>query len=365
MMHQILRKISKIIIFLIFNLVVVSIVFLMFEGFSSTLFVVRRIITNRPLAERLHTKYDEELGWVNIPNVYIKDMYGSGIYLKTNSQLFRNNDDFDETIKEDKVRIVCSGDSFTLGYGVDNDHTWCQILASIDTKLETVNMGQGGYGIDQSYLWYKRNSTKIEHDIHIFAFINECFNRMEKNNFFGYGKPVLQLRDGILATKNTPVSKRGFYVPWLTHILEGTNQLSSFKLLKGFASQKGEITLTGKDQKNNNMKDIIIKIFDELHHINQNKNSILVLVYLPTRDDYVGNLSEKWRRLIDTHLDKEKVVYMDLIEDFRRVPPEEIDKMFIGPGVFAHYSEEGNAYIANILYKKLVASPKISKKRNR
>ena len=28
-------------------------------------------------------------------------------------------------------------------------------------------MGQGGYGIDQAYLWYKRDGTKLDHDVQI------------------------------------------------------------------------------------------------------------------------------------------------------------------------------------------------------
>ena len=47
-----------------------------------------------------------------------------------------------------KTRIICSGDSFTLGFGVDNEHTWPQQLAARNANLETVNMGQGGYGAD-------------------------------------------------------------------------------------------------------------------------------------------------------------------------------------------------------------------------
>ena len=44
--------------------------------------------------------------------------------------------------------------------GVGNDDVWCKLLESIDNRIETVNLGQGGYGVDQAYLWYKRNSFK-------------------------------------------------------------------------------------------------------------------------------------------------------------------------------------------------------------
>jgi hypothetical protein len=361
-----LSRTWKIIIVVTFSVVVVILAFFMFEGLASTIFVAHKIMASRPAAERLHTKYDEELGWINIPNLHIEDMYGSGKYLKTNSQMFRNNKDFEANIKDHRLRIVCSGDSFTFGYGVDNDHTWCHILTLIDPKLETVNMGQGGYGIDQSYLWYKRKHTLIDHDIHVFAFITVNFKRMESNTLSGYGKPVLELRDGILHAKNIPVPKRGFYVPWLTHVVNGIGDLSSVKLLAKL--RQAIFTASETEVSTDQINDIVIKVFEELYRINRRKNSILVLVYLPTMDDYTGNGSDIWRRFIDTHVANDKIVYIDLIENFKKVPPQDIKKMFIAPGVLdyyyaaGHYTEEGNAYIAEMLYNKLIGIPEISKK---
>ena len=41
----------------------------------------------------------------------------------------------------------------------------------LDPRFESVNMRQGGYGLDQAYLWYQRDGTRLAHDVHIFAFI--------------------------------------------------------------------------------------------------------------------------------------------------------------------------------------------------
>jgi len=131
------------------NIVILSMILVVIEGLASYALLARDIMTH-PVAERRHTKYDPDLGWVNEPSVHIPNMYGQGVYLKTNSQGFRSNHDFDTVVPNGKYRIICSGDSFTLGYGVDNDHTWRQVLTSLDPRLETVNMGQGGYGVDQA-----------------------------------------------------------------------------------------------------------------------------------------------------------------------------------------------------------------------
>jgi hypothetical protein len=61
------------------------------EGMSSLVLFAGNLLTFREPSfnERLYTRYDTELGWVSRPNVSIPDMYGAGIFLKTNRQGFR------------------------------------------------------------------------------------------------------------------------------------------------------------------------------------------------------------------------------------------------------------------------------------
>ena len=175
------------------NILIIAVILVVIEGLASYSLFARDMMTKVPLAERRHTQYDPDLGWSNIPDVDIPDMYSAGISLRTNGQGFRNDHDFDKSVPDGYKRVICSGDSFTLGYGVGNDHTWCQRLSALDSRLETVNMGQGGYGVDQAYLWYMRDGRVLEHDIHVFAFITDDLFRMLRSQFSGYGKPVLMV----------------------------------------------------------------------------------------------------------------------------------------------------------------------------
>ena len=173
---------------------------------------MRQEIEKEPfLAERLHTEYEPLLGWINKPNVSINHMYGPNVFLKTNSQRFRNKDNFTTKVPKGKIRAICSGDSFTLGYGVDNDHTWCNLLETIDPRFQTVNMGQGGYGIGQAYLWYKRDGTRLDQDVHVFAFVTPDFSRMTMKLFLGIPKPILRLRNGGISVENVPVTRLSFH----------------------------------------------------------------------------------------------------------------------------------------------------------
>jgi len=76
------------------------------------------------------------------------------------------------------LRVIGSGDSFTLGHGVANGQTWCARLEEIDPRFENVNMGQGGYGADQAYLSYRRDRRRLDRDTHIFAFISDDLHRL-------------------------------------------------------------------------------------------------------------------------------------------------------------------------------------------
>lgn len=353
-----MRKIRKALIFVIFNILALALLVIVVEGVSNIIEVMGR---TGIVAERHHTEYDSELGWVNMPNVHIEDMYGPGVYLKTNSQLFRNNEDFSEKVPDGKVRIICSGDSFTLGYGVDNDHTWCQRLVSIDGRLETVNMGQGGYGVDQSYLWYKRDGAKLDQDIHLFAFITDDFRRMLGKKMGGYGKPVLALEDGLLVVGNVPVPKRSYYMPWLTSIRRTAKGLKTVELLRRLLRRRSPSPLVSVGgQKEDPHKAVVSRIFQDLKRMSQTRGGTLVLVHLPAIGDFMGAGSEPWREFLAAEARKQDIILIDLIEEFRKRDPQKIRGMFFK--AHGHYTEEGNAYIARALYDRLLAVPEISDK---
>lgn len=361
-----LTKIGRGVVLVIFNVVAVILVVALGEGLASLTLFFQTLSDTPSLAERRHTQYDELLGWVNVPNLYIEDMYGPGVYLKTNGQAFRNDEDFTTEVPPGKVRIICSGDSFTFGYGVNNDQTWCQRLVAKDNHLETVNMGQGGYGVDQAYLWYKRDGQKIEHDIHLFAFITTDFKRMERAEFNGYGKPLLTLENEALTITNVPVPRRSFWVPWLTQHRDAIEALKSVQLMRQIffdEAAAGEPVEAAQGSP----EIVARKILEDLASLNQAKQSTLVLVYLPGQNFTDKDLT-KWRRLVRTAAEQQDILFIDLVEEFKDWTPDELATMFIPKGALdyqgaaGHYTAKGNQYVADVLYERLLALPEISQK---
>lgn len=340
-------------------------------SFAYTLYFLFFPRTGR-MAESFNTRFDAELGWVNVPNYYFNDMYGPGISFRTNSQGFRNSETFTTGIPPGKIRLICSGDSFTQGFGVDNASTWVNTLTRLDSRIQTVNMGQGGYGIDQAYLWYLRDGRPLDHTIHLFAFIGLDFARMQFDTSSGYGKPKLAIEQGQLVVQNVPVPPNGILAPALTRHRQTINELRTLRILnrlgRKIAGHEGNDTFWQDAQVRS--RPVALKVFEHLHQINQKKGAVLVLVYLPVESDCLDNPEgEDLRRFLSEELAKQQIHFWDLTEDFRQLPCKDMKKLFIGADqmshlMFAagHYTVEGNRFVAEILYRRLTSTPLIAQK---
>ncbi len=362
-----MKPAKRISITILANIAVTVVLFLTIEGLSSVVIIVKETFFNDVLQERKHTQYDEEIGWINEPNLHIEDMYGPGRSFSTNSMAVRSNHETSPSIPTGKIRVVCSGDSFTMGYGVDTNAGWCQQLESIDNHFESVNLGQGGYGVDQAYLWYKRNSTKIAHDIQLFAFITDDFRRMQSDKFQGYGKPFLKVENSAIVNTNRPVPRISYIFPRFPLLRDGIGNLNVVKLLqralvrvKPSGKPDGDAADNEADHQDSETRKVVLKIFEELQNTNQAKDSLFVLVYLPRRpNDSLGKESGPWRQFIHDVSVEHGFPIVDLVDEMAKLSPQESEGLYSDNG---HYSEKGNLIAAQLLYKQLAALPAVAAK---
>ena len=349
----VLKKAAKVVLI---NIAVLVLLFVLVEGAASTTIIAYRIITNRGLSEQFHSRYDETLGWVSLPNVDLPDHYGPGAGLKTNSQAFRNDHDIAREIPPGKTRIICSGDSFTLGFGVSNDQAWCQQLVAIDPRVEAVNMGQGGYGVDQAYLWYMRDGASLDQNLLLFGFITDDFDRMQIERFIGYGKPMLELRGDSIVIANHPVPRTSWFTRWraanghaITNLL--VIQLG-YKIAGRLSSPTTDVAKADSAKaREQRARAVAAKIFANLARTTREKNAKLVLLYLAGPGDYRrSDVTTRWQRFVHDEGERQGIPVIDLVEIFRRVPPTEINDLF-APN--SHYSVKGNEFAAKAIYAEL------------
>jgi hypothetical protein len=310
--------------------------------------------------EKANARYDSELGWANQANLFLPDLYGPGIFLRTNAQGFRGDQEVAREAPRDRLRVICSGDSFTFGYGVDDDHTWCHLLGSMDHRFGTVNMGENGYGIDQAYLWYARNGNSLEHAAHVFALITLDFYRIGQPRFFGYGKPMLALENGMLVTRNVPVprSRFGFFFgPLLHRLATASERLRGAELVNRVRKR----LISGGAAREETWQ-VAAKIFETLQRMNRAAGSTLLIVYLPTGADYMTPESDPWRERLRAESEKSGFSYLDLVPALRQLPPERMAAMFLSrtsPGG-GHYSNAGNAWVAERVHDRLLRLPSVA-----
>jgi len=347
------------------NLAVTVVLLLVLEGVASVRAAHERARrapsgTPAPVAERLHTEYDPLLGWINRPDVYMTNFYGEGRNLSINAQRFRAHDDLDPLTTSEASRLIISGDSFTLGYGVDDQDSWVARLDQMDPGLEVVNMGQGGYGLDQAYLWYRRDGHQLPHQLHILAFITENYNRMGRDRFMGYGKPVVTARDGRLTVENVPPPRAHSSLQagrkWGALI----QNLDLAQSLSAHARKRAESRRTERADR---VQESARLIFEDVHRMNQEAGRLGALVHLPIQSDYRDKASDHWRKWLKEEAKRSGWIFLDLVADLRKLPADEIASLFIQSddgrfrGARGHYSEKGNLFIAEALRRHLAEHP--------
>lgn len=339
----------------IINLVVVVLLLALLEGFASILLSAREAAkyhSREFVAESVHTRFDPLLGWINLPDIRIENMYGTGAYLATNTQGFRNEVDIPAETTLGTRRVLCLGDSFTMGYGVSNIETWCHLLSEFLPGVETVNMGQGGYGVDQAYLRYRRDGTPLQHDLVLFAFITGDFYRMQVDYFIGYFKPVLRLTEGRLEvippheTSGPHSSASG------SRISAFMGQLRIVNLLEKLA---WIIPLLGAHDKVLPLayQDVTEAMFAEMKQLTDTHAAQLLLVHLPDANDIAPNPpTDGLRQTLARLAERQGIGYIDLVDSVRQLP-----SAFDAEGLYQyghqHYNIAGNRFIAQQLKARI------------
>ncbi len=333
--------------------------FVALEGLSSlALFSRATVVAAQPLfPEEVSTEYDSELGWVAKKSFSSPTLYGPGVGLNTNSRGFRGMMPVSDTVPNGKLRLVCSGDSFTLGWGVGDSETWCAQLAN--DQMDVVNMGQGGYGIDQAYLWYRRDGLTLEHDVHILAFVTHDFSRMAMDRFLGYAKPRLVVDADSLRLVGVPVPRRD-RARFARRLGRAAQELRTAQLVAGLTRRVGSTESEAIPPDASGTRDVFARLVGQLHRINNAKQSRLVLVYLPAIDDFTNDAALEWRTETRRIADSLGVTFIDLIPELRQREKLDVRNMYFGArdemrftGAGGHFNAEGNRWAAELIRARL------------
>jgi hypothetical protein len=360
---------------LIAVVIVPLLLILLLEGLSGFAFLARSLRRGDPrlaMQNQRHAQYDPELGWVSRPGFSVADMYGPRAGLHIDARGFRTGGTRDSHASASGPLAVCSGDSFTFAPGVGDERTWCALLGSLEPGLTTVNMGQNGYGLDQVYLWYKRAGATLAHDVQLLAYIGDDFRRMQQSTGAGFAKPVLEIRNDSLVTTNTPIAP---YDAYTVRFWTGVVVRSELRLVRLFHLVRDKVAfrIRPASASDGAAQDSLAwmkarRILDELVRINDAKGSTLVLVHLPVNEDYWDEDAKPWRERMRAAAAGGAFVFVDLVEELRRLPSDSAQQMFLGYGIpgyadgVGHLSVAGNVWVAEQLHRRLLEIPAFAAK---
>jgi hypothetical protein len=320
---------------------VVALVFcgLLAEGISQVVLRVR-YRWRAPAAQERTLEYDSLLGWKPVPGRH---------FAKTQPQTFSNQGfralhDYTAEVPPGRYRIVFLGDSFTQG-AVGDDDTYPAQLEALAPTIESVNMGRNAYGLDQMYLWYKRDGALLHADLLLVAFIEEDFVRMASDTFRTlFPKPQLALHGRMLVPVNVPVPTWGgaAATTWIEEFPRGT---ALFKVL-----HKARQQLFGHYE----MFPVVARIFDDWKEVSGERHQSLVLVYLPTAMDRLGSAGppRPIAERVENIAKDAQIPFWNLTSMFQGLSPSEIAPFFLDDG---HYSARGNRLVASTLLERLTS----------
>ncbi len=152
--------------------------------------------------------YDDTLGWAMLPS----SSAASGATGKEVVYTINSAGQRDDEVATDKpagtLRIAFLGDSRTFGYGVPIDQHFTQLIEGYFDKVEGLNFGVPGYGVDQELLALRTRGLQYRPDIVVAYVAHFGDHRHVHTNRFGKNKPVFEIMGDSVVARNLPVPDR-------------------------------------------------------------------------------------------------------------------------------------------------------------
>jgi hypothetical protein len=287
--------------------------------------------------------YSRALGWTIGPGAT-----GAGGLYHSNRQGLRAGRDYAPAPPPGRVRVAAFGDSFTHSSDVADDVTWEVDLERLEPRLEVMNFGVPGYGVDQAYLRYRQDGRRFHPQVVLIDFMSDNINRVVNvyRPFFFYrsglplSKPRFEVRGGRLALIENPIQDMRGYRELLDHpeakldelgqhdfFYQRNNQRSRFDFLPSvrFAHVMREqytepILKGGTYNPRSEPYQVTAGIFDEFYAEAAADGSVPIVVFFPDKPD-IRALREGRGKVygpLIQELERRGRRYVDLLDGFQR-----------------------------------------------
>lgn len=388
---------------IIFTLILIEITFFLFSLYvrkHNQWFIInkdkRPKFSKEVLEKVLSKSFDPVLGWNRQPNTSgsEKGKYGI-VHWNINAAGARDNLEYNHH----KSFISLFGDSFTFAREVNDNETWGYNLSSL-TQSNVQNFGVGNYGFDQAMIKLntKLKSEKFRPEIVIIGVVPDTISRVlsvwkhyyEYGNIFGF-KPryimndtKVQLIANIIDSKDrfenyekylTQIQQYDYFYkhkflkeiisfPYTLHFIKNLrrNLFLSLETLKKRHIDKPTDYIMHKNleyridlYKDKSNIDLLVEELKLFEILSKEYNFKPYFLIMPQKDD-VKYIQTKKYHFYKTLIDRvpENIVCIDVLENLKNFSSEELDSLYSEKSEYGgHFSDKGNAFVANVLYEKL------------
>jgi hypothetical protein len=324
-------------------------------GASAVLFLGALGDTRAPTPlQRARTVPDTLLGWRNERSASRPDAYGKGIGLYTAVNGYRRQTTSDTVAGvAGPATIACSGDSYTLGAGVNGDQTWCALLERALPGTRTINMGQESYGLDQTYLLYRSEGARTPHGLQILAVTNTALERLASGDDAGWPKPKLRIENGALATDGVPVSPPtpgGYRRTAIGRLVGDLRVVQALRRTPSFDPSVERARAVDAH------RPIVERLVAELQAAHRAAGSRLLLVYLPAQREIADSTLDERRGWLAGAAKRVGVDFVDLTPPLRAMGRDSSDVAYFArwspvqpSGANGQLTTFGHAWVAQML----------------
>jgi hypothetical protein len=348
------------------NLFVAVFTFLVFVVFLECYF--RFVSDFRYYSPRVFTQSDH-MPWTLLPGSQDSHYgyYGDfKVKIRINKEGFRGHD----LQMGQKRNILFLGDSFTFGYGVENDQVFMNVLERklANSGLSLINCGfADGYSPDLYYLFLKKQLSYLSPELVI---IGICaandISDMQYNEWADNNLSILKIKcsrfyvDGNHRLRDNPEyglggkfftgSKKTALLPKVKAALRDNSYLLNFVI-----SRIRMANFKNKNQLDFNVPKAVLSESDAKQRfamavskirdlLNENKiGSLFILI--PSKEDFAGASGDF--AYIDNYMSQNKYAYLNLLTEFKKrgLGPDKIYFRYDG-----HWNSYGHSVVGAILY---------------
>ena len=291
--------------------------------------------------------------------------------LRTNSIGMRSDREYSQTRPPGGHRLLCLGDSYTAGDGVDNKVRFSDCLEADHSKLEVMNFGLPGSGTDQQLLIFESLARSFDADAVMLAFGVEDIQRnmtdiwpyrqRGSNAVWYMAKPYFKFEEGSLVLHNQPVPnvrlskgdamkhrESAHFLRWMDIKVTAPRWAQQQSLLK-MLSVSLMNPYSGYGSEDNHEWKLMRAILDRL--IREVADIPLFITPLPDLHHSVMGLTPTYMCRLENLRDSAKSVFvLDILPDFKALPSHERKKCFMSDG---HYSPLGHRVVTQAVSRAL------------